>query len=33
VYLGGKIHDRINWTMFNRVTHGLLLMAGAIILV
>lgn len=32
VYLGNKIHHMINQKMFNRVTYGLLLMSGSMIL-
>lgn len=32
VYLGNKIHDMINQKMFNRLTYGLLLMSGSMIL-
>ena len=33
VYLGNKIHSMINQQMFNRLTYGLLLAAGSMILV
>lgn len=33
VYLGNKIHDMINQKMFNRLTFGLLLAAGSMILI
>ena len=33
IYLGNKIHDMINQKMFNRVTYGLLLAAGSMILI
>lgn len=33
VYLGNKIHDMINQKMFNRLTYGLLLAAGSMILI
>lgn len=33
VYLGNKIHHMINQKMFNRVTYGLLLMSGSMILI
>ena len=33
VYLGNKIHSMINQQMFNRLTYGLLLVAGSMILV
>lgn len=33
IYLGNKIHSMINQQMFNRLTYGLLLAAGSMILV
>lgn len=33
IYLGNKIHDMINQKMFNRLTFGLLLAAGSMILI
>lgn len=33
IYLGNKIHSMINQKMFNRLTYGLLLAAGSMILV
>ena len=33
VYIGNKIHSRINQRMFNYSTYGLLLLSGAMILV
>lgn len=32
VWLGNRIHSRIDQTLFNRLTYGLLLLAGAMIL-